>query len=140
MILLDTNVLSELMRTSPELKVLQWLDLQRDTDIWISAITVAEIQLGIELLPEGKRRTLISKLAEQMFREDFSNRCLPFDFAAAKKYASIVSSRRLQGKPINVEDAQIAAIAQSSGLTVATRNTKDFFGIEDLNLINPWII
>ena len=138
MILLDTNVLSELMRPSPEPKVLQWLDAQPAMDIWISAVTVAEIRLGIELLPDGKRRGLLSDLAERMFREDFSERYLPFDFSAAGKYASIVALRKRQGSPISVEDAQIAAITQANGLALATRNVKDFSGIEGLELINPW--
>ncbi len=139
MILLDTNVLSELIRPSPDSKVLLWLDTQPDMDIWISAVTVAEIRLGIELLPDGKRRALLSDLAERMFREEFSERCLPFDFPAAGEYASIVATRMRQSSPISVEDAQIAAIALTTGLLLATRNTKDFLGIEGLKLINPWI-
>jgi hypothetical protein len=138
MILLDTNVLSELMRPSPELKVLQWLDAQPAMDIWVSAVTVAEIRLGIEHLPDGKRKGLLSDLAERMFREDFSERCLSFDFSAAGKYASIVALRTRQGSPISVEDAQIAAITQANGLALATRNVKDFSAIEGLELINPW--
>lgn len=138
MILLDTNVLSELMRPSPEPKVLQWLDSQPEADIWISAVTVAEIHLGIALLPEGKRRELLADLAEAMFREDFSDCCLPFDCSAAAEYASIVSARTRQGRPISVEDAQIAAIARTGSLALATRNMKDFSGIDGLILVNPW--
>lgn len=138
MILLDTNVLSELMRSSPEPKVLRWLDSQPEADIWISAVTVAEIHLGIALLPEGKRRELFADLAEAMFREDFSDSCLPFDCSAAAEYASIVSTRARQGRPISVEDAQIAAIARTGGLALATRNMKDFSGIDGLILVNPW--
>ncbi len=138
MILLDTNVLSELMRPSPEPKVLQWLDSHPAMDVWISAVTVAEIRLGVALLPDGKRRALLSDLAERMFREDFSERCLPFDFSAAGEYASIVATRTRLGSPISVEDAQIAAIARGGGLALATRNTKDFSGIDGLVLVNPW--
>ncbi len=83
MILLDTNVLSELMRLSPEPKVLRWLDSRPAVDIWISAVTVAEIRLGIALLPDGQRKELLAGLAEAMFQEDFSDCCLPFDFSAA---------------------------------------------------------
>lgn len=139
MILLDTNVLSELMRPAPSSKVVQWLDSFPQMDLWISAITVAEIRLGIALLPDGKRSTLLSGLAERMFQEEFSERCLPFDFSAATEYATIVTARTRQGQPISVEDAQIAAIARSSKLDFATRNTKDFSGIEGLVLINPWV-
>lgn len=138
MILLDTNVLSELMRPSPEPRVVQWVDSRPAADIWISAVTVAEIRLGIALLPEGQRRQLLADLAEAMFQEDFSDSCLPFDFSAAAQYASIVATRTRQGRPISVEDAQVAAIARADGLTLATRNTTDFAGIDGLILVNPW--
>lgn len=138
MILLDTNVLSELMRPVPEPKVLQWLDSLPASDIWINAVTVAEVQLGIALLPEGKRKKVLADLAEAMFQEDFFDRCLPFDFSAAAEYALIVAIRSRQGRPMSVEDAQIAAIARAGNLTLATRNTKDFSGIDRLSVVNPW--
>lgn len=138
MILLDTNILSELMRPLPKPTVLQWLDSRPEMDVWISAVTVAEIRLGIALLPDGKRRALLSDLAERMFQEDFAERCLPFDFSAAAEYALIVATRTRLGHPISVEDAQIAAIARTGGLALATRNTKDFSGIDKLILVNPW--
>ena len=94
--------------------------------------------MGIALLPEGRRKQLLTDIAEQMFKEEFSKKCLPFDYQAAGKYAAIVSSRSRQGKPITVEDAQIAAIAMAANLELATRNTKDFLGIDGLELINPW--
>jgi toxin FitB len=137
MILLDTNVLSELMRPMPDPKVVRWLDARPEEDIWISAVTVAEIRLGISILPAGKRKGLLLNLAEQMFQEDFADRCLPFDCQAAIEYARIVAERNRQGHPISVEDAQIAAIA-GAGLDLATRNMKDFSGIEGLKLVNPW--
>ncbi len=138
MILLDTNVLSELMRPMPDPHVVRWLDAQPDWDVWISAVTVAEIRLGILLLPAGKRKKLLLDLAEQMFQEDFPDRCLPFDYEAAFEYALIVSERNRQGHPISVEDAQIAAIARTAGLELGTRNTKDFSGVTGLKLVNPW--
>lgn len=138
MILLDTNVLSELMRPSPESKVLRWVDSHAEAEIWISAVTVAEIRLGVALLPKGKRKKLLADLAEAMFQEDFPDRCLPFDCSAAAEYASIVATRTRQGRSISVEDAQIAAIACTGGLMLATRNTKDFSGIDGLILVNPW--
>jgi len=139
MILLDTNVLSELMRPEPEPNVLHWMDGFDENDVWISAITVSEIRLGIAALPNGKRKTLLLDLTEEMIDQDFSRRCLPFDCDASGKYAAIVSKRKLSGHPITVEDAQIAAIALTAGLTLATRNTKDFVNIDGLEMINPWM-
>lgn len=140
MILLDTNIVSELMRPAPEPRVLEWLDAQPAEDVWISAVTVGEIRLGIALLPGGKRRQRLTGLAETMVEEDFSERCLPYDVLAAADYAAIVAIRTRRGRPISVEDAQIAAIARSGGLTLATRNTKDFSDIDDLPLVNPWTL
>jgi len=137
-ILLDTNVLSELMRPMPDPNVVRWLDVWPEWDVWISAVTVAEIRLGISLLPAGKRKALLLDIAEQVFQEDFHDRCLPFDCEAAGEYALIVAERNRQGHPISVEDAQIAAIARTAALTLATRNTKDFSGITGLELIDPW--
>ena len=138
MILLDTNVLSELMRPMPEPRVVNWLDAFPEWDVWISAITVAEIQLGIALLNNGNRKSALADLAEQMFREDFQGRCLPFDYQAAKEYAMIIADKSGTGRPIRVEDAQIAAIAGTADLTLATRNTKDISNISGLELVNPW--
>jgi len=138
MILLDTNVLSELMRPSPDRRVVKWLDARSDSDLWISAVTVAEIRLGLSLMPDGARKTPLLELAEQMFNEDFSERCLPFDCEAALQYGLIVSERNRQGRPISVEDAQIAAIAITSGLVLATRNVSDFKAIKGLRVVNPW--
>jgi hypothetical protein len=137
-ILLDTNVLSELMRPSPDPAVLPWLDGQAADELWISAVTVAEIRLGIALLPDSRRRGRLAELVEALFHEDFADRCLPFDAEAAVEYAAIVAARRQRGRPISVEDAQIAAIARSLGLTLATRNTADFANIDQLRVINPW--
>lgn len=138
MILLHTNVLSELIRPAPEPRVVRWLDGRTESEVWISAITVAEIRMGIDLLPEGKRKRLLFDLAEQTFREDFSDRCLPFDCEAAREYALIIAERNRKGRPIGVEDAQIAAVARTACLELATRNIKDFSDIEKLALINPW--
>jgi len=130
MILLDTNILSELMRPVPEPSVLHWIDGIKEIDTWISAITVSEIKLGIAILPAGRRKTLFFELADEVFIGDFQNRCLPFDCEASQEYVRIVAERKQAGLPITVEDAQIAAIAITAGLTLATRNTKDFSGIE----------
>jgi hypothetical protein len=139
MILLDTNVISELMKPKPEKKVLIWLDEFPMLDLWTSAVTVAEIFLGIALLSGGKKKSALLKIAQQMFDEDFQARCLPFDEQAATEYAKIVSERTRRGRPISVEDAQIAAISKTANLVLATRNTKDFDGITALELVNPWV-
>ena len=138
MVLLDTNVLSELMRPSPESKVISWLDAKPEEEIWISAITVAEIHLRIESLPEGRRKALLSDLAEEMFQEEFFERCLPFDYQEAGVYAAIVAKPNRQGRPVSMEDAQIAAIAITANLELTTRNIKDFSDIQDLKIVNPW--
>jgi predicted nucleic acid-binding protein len=138
MILLDTNVVSELMKPRPEPAVLDWLDKQDEGTIFISAITRAEIELGIALLPEGKRREGLATAANAMFVEDFAGVILPFDRESAIHYAILVAHRTRIGRPITTEDAQIAAIALQHRLTLVTRNIKDFEEIINLNLINPW--
>lgn len=137
MILLDTNVLSELMKPAPEPAVIQWLDAQLDSQIFLPAITKAEIELGIALLPNGKRKESFLQLAGALF-DEFRDRILPFDAGAATYYANLVATTRKVGRSISVEDAQIAAITQANRLTLATRNIKDFDFIPDLLLINPW--
>ena len=140
MILLDTNVLSEFMRATPDPAVVAWLDAQPGGSAWICAIDRAEIELGIALLPEGQRKHVLGQKAEAMFKVEFDGRCLPFDAEAASTYARIVASRTRAGLPISVEDAQIAAIALSSRLILATRNVTDFERIDGLEVRNPWSI
>lgn len=137
-VLLDTNVLSELMRPQPSSMVLAWFSQQKDTEFYTSVITQAELLLGVALLPGGKRRDAIAGAVEQMFDQDFVGRCLPFDELAAHEYAALVAARNKVGMPISTEDAQIAAIALHHGLALATRNTKDFRKISELVLLDPW--
>lgn len=137
--LIDTNVLSELMRSQPDVQVLNWFERHIDAEFFTSLIIKAEIFLGIALLQKGKRRTKLDAAAQAMFNEDFSGRCLPFDGQSAEAYARIVADRQRLGKPITTEDAQIAAVALSANLTLLTRNTKDFVDIEGLKLVNPWL-
>jgi predicted nucleic acid-binding protein len=125
MILLDTNVVSELMKASPNPNVIQWLDDNFATQLFISSITKAEIELGIALLPDGKRKTLLSDAASIMFKE-FGTRCLALNCSAAKEYARIVADNTRCGSPISVEDAQIASIALEQNFLLATRNIRDF--------------
>jgi len=137
-ILLDTNVLSEFMRPQPLSSVVSWLDRQPTGKVYTSAISRAEIELGLMLMPPGKRQEALSQAAWAMFAEDFAGRCLPFDEDAARHYARIVSARTRVGRPISVEDAQIAAIALAHRMPLATRNTTDFVGIDGLEVVNPW--
>jgi predicted nucleic acid-binding protein len=137
-IILDTNVLSELMRPQPDPLVLEWFVRQTATTFYTTAITQSEILLGIALLPAGKRREALADAAGKMFREDFFGTCLPFDESCANLYASVVANRRRSGFTITTEDAQIAAIVLSRNLPLATRNSKDFLHIEGLIIHNPW--
>ena len=138
MILLDTNVLSELMRPAPNRNVLIWVDELNRVETYTSAINRAEILQGIELLSEGKRKQHLVTQAKLMFQL-FDSRILPFTSHTAPLYAQIVSSRQRVGKPIHLQDAQIAATALENNAVLATRNEKDFLGIKNLNIFNPWV-
>lgn len=137
MIILDTNVLSELMKPKKSEKVRNWAVKQSLTTLFITTITQAEILYGIALLPEGKRRSELSQAAHLMFLEDFTGRILPFDQAAAVAFANIASQRRYKGIPISQADAQIAAICYVHAATIATRNVSDFQEC-GISIINPW--
>lgn len=137
--LLDTNVLSELMRDTVDAGVLDWFSKNTPSTLRTSTVTQAEILTGIALLPSGKRRTALALAAEAMFEQDFDGSCLVFDAAAAKNYALIVAARTQLGMPISTEDAQIAAITLANDLTLVTRNAKDFQSIEGLVQVNPWV-
>lgn len=137
MIVLDTNVLSELMRAKPDQAVLHWVAAQHSIGLFTTTIAQAEILYGLMLLPKGKRRSMLQVAAEAMFVEDFSERILPFDSAAAHEFALLATTRRLRGHPISQFDAQIAAITKSRGGMLATRNVSDF-GDCGIELFNPW--
>jgi toxin FitB len=137
-ILLDTNVLSEFMRPRPSAGVVSWLDAQSAGEVYTSAISRAEIEVGLMLMSPGKRQEALSQAARAMFDEEFAGRCLPFDEDAARHYARIVSARTRAGRPISVEDAQTAAIALTHRMPLATRNTTDFELIDGLEVVNPW--
>jgi predicted nucleic acid-binding protein len=141
MIILDTNVLSEAMRPVPAPEVLHWFAKHAASSLYTTAITQAEILLGLELMPKGKRRAALQTRADEMFEEDFADRVLPFDTDAARMLARIAGFRALakgsSGRPIAQWDAQIAAIAHSRGATLATRNTADFEHC-GIALLNPW--
>ena len=137
MFVLDTNVVSEFMRESPEPKVRAWLDDQLTSTLFVTAVTEAEIRTGIAILPDGERRRGLTAAAERAFGVLFAERILPFDSYAAQAYAVIAAARRAAGHPIDHADCQIAATARSLGASVATRNVHDFEGC-GIDVINPW--
>jgi len=137
MILFDTNVLSELMRPTPSAKVVGWIEARPRSRLGITAITQAEILYGIELLPKGRRKSGLLGAAQTMFSEDFRGRVFPFNSDAAHAFAKISAARHTQGKPISQLDAQIAAIASSTGCDLATRDMRDFEGC-GVDLHDPW--
>ena len=137
MIILDTNVLSELMRASPSPRVASWVGGRPARSLYVTSITQAEVMHGILLLPKGRRRESLEAAAAAMFAVELAGRVLAFASDAAIPYAQIAVARRRAGRPISHFDAQIAAIARVHGATVATRNVGDFEGCE-VDVINPW--
>ncbi|MGD0103112.1 MAG: PIN domain-containing protein [Rhodopila sp.] len=136
-VVLDTNVISDLMRPKPHPAVLGWVAAQPRATLYTTDINRAEILYGIAALPEGRRRAALAAAAEAMFAEDLAGRILPFDGAAASRYADIVVARRRAGNPIEGFDALIAATALAAGASVATRDIGGFDGC-GLTLVNPW--
>lgn len=137
MIILDTNVLSELMRPKPSAQVVAWVGKQPAAELFTTSITEAEIFYGIELLNKGKRRDGLLLAAEAMFEDDLAGRVFDFDRHAARSFSRIAARRRALGKPISHPDAQIAAIAQCRGAALATHNTADFVSC-GIRVIDPW--
>lgn len=135
--LLDTNVLSELLRPAPEKTVLDWFEARPTDTLFVSATTQAEMMLGARLLPAGKRRRDLETAVRAMFDDDFGGRIYPFDSAVVPAYVDIVSTRQAAGRPISQFDAQIAAIARHHGAKLATRNVRDFEGC-GVVVVNPW--
>lgn len=137
MIILDTNVLSEVLRPAPDDQVLVWLGSQPRFALFITTITQGELLYGVQLLADGQRKSALLKAVLDIFVFDFAGQVLGFDSDAAHAFADIAASRRAAGKPINQFDAMIAAIARSRGASLATRNVKDF-GDCGVQVINPW--
>lgn len=136
--LLDTNVLSELLRPRPEPAVVAWLSSQPPDSVFVSAITQAEMLLGARILPAGMRRSALESALLGMFEQDFAGRVLPFDASVVAPYVDIVAARRSLGRPISQFDAQIAAIALRARMRLATRNTADFADC-GIDVTNPWM-
>jgi predicted nucleic acid-binding protein len=136
-IVLDTNVVSELMKSAPAAAVANWIAERQAMTLYTTSVTQAEILHGILMLPSGRRRAALEAAAEAMFERDFGGRVLPFGGDAARAYAQIAVRRRRSGRPISSFDAQIAAIARAARAAVATRNVRDYEGC-GVRVMNPW--
>lgn len=137
MIILDTNVLSALMRKAPEAAVVDWLDRQPADSVWLSSITVFETRFGLALLPKGRRRNALERAFETVLTDDLANRVLDFDAVAAAAAAQLAADRQRAGRTVDLRDTLIAGIALARRATIATRNTKHFEGL-DVPVISPW--
>ena len=138
MIILDTNVLSALMRKAADKNVVAWLDKQPSTSIWTTSVTILEIQFGLQILPAGKGRSVLIKAFETVLVDEMGRRVAPFDTVAAQYAAELMASRHKKGRPVELRDTMIAGIVLACHATLATRNTAHF---EDLSVpvVNPWI-
>ena len=137
MIVLDTNVLSALMRKAPEGPVVAWLDRQPAESVWITSITMFEARLGLALLPSGRRRQVLEAAFARLLEEDLQNRVLDFDSAAATEAASLAAERQKAGRPVDMRDTQIAGIALARRATLATRNVRHFADLK-VPVVDPW--
>lgn len=137
MIVLDTNVLSALMRTTPDAAVVQWLDRQPADSVWLTSITLFETRFGIALLPKSRRQAAIERAFERVLADDLSNRVLVFDETAAAMAARLAADRQRAGRPVDFRDTLIAGIAQAHRATIATGNANHFQGL-DVPVVDPW--
>jgi toxin FitB len=137
MILVDTNVLSALMRRAPDPTVIAWLDKQPRTSVWTTSITILEVRFGLQVMPAGKKRSVLMELFERVLTEKIERRVAAFDMLAAQHAADLMAFRQNSGRPGELRDTMIAGIVLASRATLATRNTRHF---EDLSisLVNPW--
>jgi toxin FitB len=136
-IVLDTNVVSELMRKRPQLGVVSWVDRFSASEVLVTAVTAAELMYRVARLPDGRRKRELHVKVEGLLAEDFQDQILPFDARAATHYAEIVASRERAGRPISMADAQIAAICRNWSIGLATRNVDDFVDT-GVDAVNPW--
>ncbi|HEV2562719.1 MAG TPA: type II toxin-antitoxin system VapC family toxin [Rhizomicrobium sp.] len=137
MIIIDTNVISMLMERVFEPRALAWFDNQPSQSLWTTTISVMEVRYGLELKPPGRRRNSLEAAFSRVLSEDLEGRVLDFDQVAAEHAGTISARRRSAGRPIEVRDAQIAGIATARGAILATRNTRDFHGL-DIEIVSPW--
>jgi predicted nucleic acid-binding protein len=136
-IVLDTNVLSALMRTNPDAVVVEWLDRQPADSVWLTSITVFEARFGLALLPKGKRRSRLDRTFDRVLAEDLSSRVLTLDEMGAVTAGQIAATRQRAGRMVDVRDTLIAGIAQAHRATIATRNPRHFAGL-DVPIVDPW--
>lgn len=139
MIVLDTNVLSEPLRPSPSTQVIEWLDRQHVETLHTTVFTVAELKLGVALLPQGRRREHLTRRLESEVLPLFTDRILPFDGDAPETWATLQAAVRAAGRALPAVDSSIAAICLAHGLPLATRNTRDFDGL-GIDLVDPWAV
>ncbi len=137
MIVLDTNVVSEVVKPAPSPNVIDWLNGQESSDLYITAITLGEISYGVEVLPAGTRRTSLARALNHFIDQAFGDRILVFDRESATEYGRVMAGRRKLGRPLSAPDGQIAAITRRQQFQLATRNVKDFEAC-GLGLINPF--
>ena len=137
MIILDTNVISDMIGPAPSPAVATWVFRQPPGDMFVSAVTEAELRYGVEIMPQGRRRDRYLAEIDGLLHAEFAGRILPFDSVAAQTYATIVAARRAAGRPIAQFDGQIAAIARSLAASVATRDAGGFEGC-GIDVIDPW--
>lgn len=138
-VILDTNVMSELVRSKPNELVKGWYLRQEQDIVYTTAVTLAEVLFGLGIMPDGRRRDILARLTYTLFAEAFRGKVLPFDEAAAVQFGRLRSGARGRGLTMGVLDAQIAAITVANGMTLATRNTSDFERC-GVPLINPWLL
>jgi predicted nucleic acid-binding protein len=137
MVLLDTNVISEIIRERPDPAVLTWLRAHPREEFWTSSVVVAELLSGIDLMPAGRKQRALREAVEGMIAEDLRGQILKFDVSAARHYGQILATRQQIGRPTKEMDALIAATALANGASLATRNTSDFENC-GIQLVNPW--
>lgn len=139
MIVLDTNVISALMRQEPDPLVVAWLDGLPPESVWTTSITVFEVRLGLEILVPGRRRRQLEEAFAKALEEDFEGRVLPFDQTSAEAAGRLAAERRRAGRTVEIRDIQIAGIVNARKATLATGNTRHFEGC-GLMLVNPWSV
>ena len=135
MIVLDTNVVSELLRPTPNALVLQWADVQPPDTLWLCSVVTAELLYRMARLPDGRRKQQLAQALQALIQQDFALRVLPFDLEASMIYADLLARRESQGRPMSKSDGQIAATCLRHEATLATRNVRDFEGV---GVVNPW--
>ena len=139
MYLIDTNIISELTKPDPNPAVVNWFANTPLQSVYISAVTLCEMQRGLALIPAGKRKNALKIATDAVIQEDFAQRCLSLDARCAPVYGKLAAGQQQQGRACSAEDAMIAAIALANQLTLVTRNIKDFEGMDGLVLLNLWL-